>query len=115
METVLNTGSQSTASWRALAPPEPDRSPAFLSLPVPRPQLPRRSLPPLTATSLFSSATAATPAPGSAGSGLQARRFLAGLGEKKEYRVFWPIIPEPSKERTRAVQEPTRLALGEVV
>lgn len=38
----------------------------------------------LAAASPLSSAAAATPVPGSAGSGLRARRFPAGVGEKKE-------------------------------
>ena len=51
-------------------------------LPFPRPR--KQSPPCLTAASRLSSGTAATPVPGSPGSGLQTRRFLAGLGEKKE-------------------------------
>lgn len=81
VEAVWNTGTHFTRPAAQMSPLVA-RGPPPSSLSLPR--LHQRPPPRLTASSLLSSATAATPVPASAGWGLQARRFLAGLGEKKE-------------------------------
>lgn len=81
VEAIWKAGPGFTELRGALLPALSQAGPtAFLPLHPPSPC----PTPRLTAASLFSSGTAATPVPRTAGSGLGARRFLAGLGEKKE-------------------------------